>query len=68
MDGFELGQRLRSDLALTDLVLIAVTGYAQETDRQRTVAAGFQGHLVKPVDVLHVNKIVRALIPTSRHP
>ncbi|MEP6783871.1 MAG: ATP-binding protein, partial [Acidobacteriota bacterium] len=68
MDGFELGQRLRSDLALTDLVLMAVTGYAQETDRQRTLAAGFQGHLVKPVDVLNVNKIVRALIPTSQHP
>jgi signal transduction histidine kinase/DNA-binding response OmpR family regulator len=65
MDGFELGQRLRTDLALTDLVLMAVTGYAQEADRRRTIAAGFHGHLVKPVDVLHVNEIVRELIPTS---
>jgi signal transduction histidine kinase/response regulator RpfG family c-di-GMP phosphodiesterase len=65
MDGFELGLRLRTDLALTDLVLMAVTGYAQEADRQRTMAAGFQGHLVKPVDVLHVNAIVRELIATS---
>jgi CheY-like chemotaxis protein len=65
MDGFELGQRLRTDLALTELVLMAVTGYGQEADRQRTIAAGFQGHLVKPVDVLQVNTIVRELILTS---
>jgi CheY-like chemotaxis protein len=46
-------------------VLVAVTGYAQEADRQRTVAAGFQGHLVKPVDVLHLNTVIRELIPNS---
>lgn len=51
MDGFELGQRLREDPALPGIVLIAITGYAQEIDRQRTTAAGFDVHLVKPVDV-----------------
>ena len=47
VDGIELGRRLKaSDPAV---VLIAVAGYGQETDRQRSEAAGFVRHLVKPV-------------------
>jgi signal transduction histidine kinase len=59
MDGFELGQRLRHDLSLDGVVLIAITGYAQEVDRGRTTAAGFDAHLVKPVDVAVVDRLVR---------
>jgi CheY-like chemotaxis protein len=59
MDGFELGERLRAEPALDGLVLIAVTGYAQELDRQRTAAAGFHSHLVKPVDVLQLDTLIR---------
>jgi len=59
MDGFELGQRLRGDPAFEGILLFAVTGYGQEVDRQRTTAAGFHGHLVKPVDVLLVDKLIR---------
>ena len=33
------------------VVLVAMTGYGQESDRRRTRAAGFQHHLVKPVDI-----------------
>jgi len=33
------------------IALIAVTGYGQELDRQRTRAAGFEEHLVKPIDL-----------------
>ena len=50
MDGNELAQRLRALPATAGTLLIAVTGYGQEADRQRTKAAGFDHHLVKPLD------------------
>lgn len=50
MDGYELAGRLRELSGMQHLRLIAVTGYGQETDRQRTSAAGFDRHLVKPID------------------
>ena len=61
MDGYELGRRLRSDPTLTDVVLIAVTGYGQTNDRARSRAAGFDAHLVKPVDLRHLDSCIRAL-------
>lgn len=55
MSGHELGARLREVPGLDHVVLVAMSGYGQEHDRQRSVAAGFSHHLVKPVDldVLH---------------
>ena len=50
MDGNELAQRLRQQPESADAVLIAVTGYGQEQDRRTALAAGFNHHLVKPVD------------------
>ncbi|MET0982577.1 MAG: PAS domain-containing protein [Telluria sp.] len=50
MDGNELAQRLRAQPDTARAVLIAVTGYGQEADRERTKAAGFDYHLVKPLD------------------
>jgi PAS domain S-box-containing protein len=51
MDGTELARRLRLLPAGAGAVLVAVTGYGQESDRERTRAAGFDHHLVKPLDV-----------------
>ena len=50
MDGYELGRRLRSLEGLERLRLIAITGYGSEDDRIRSRAAGFEAHLVKPVE------------------
>jgi CheY-like chemotaxis protein len=50
MDGYELAARLREIPGLLNIRLIALTGYGQESDRRKTRAAGFHGHLVKPVD------------------
>ncbi|MET0980545.1 MAG: PAS domain-containing protein [Telluria sp.] len=50
MDGNELAQRLRLLPETARAVLVAVTGYGQENDRQRTLEAGFDHHLVKPID------------------
>ena len=60
MDGFEVGERLAQHALADDITLIAVTGYGQDADRQRTTAAGFSAHLVKPVDVLEVDRLIRA--------
>ena len=51
MDGYELASHLREIPGLAGLRLVAVTGYGQESDRQRTREAGFHHHLVKPVDI-----------------
>jgi signal transduction histidine kinase len=51
MDGFELGGRLRELPGQRAIKLIAITGYGQESDRERSRAAGFDAHLVKPVDM-----------------
>jgi CheY-like chemotaxis protein len=51
MDGYELASHLRALPIQGGLRLIALTGYGQPSDRQRTREAGFDHHLVKPVDL-----------------
>jgi CheY-like chemotaxis protein len=51
MDGYELARRIREQSAFRDLVLIALTGWSQEEDRRRSFAAGFDHHLIKPMDI-----------------
>jgi len=50
IDGIRLAQMLRASPALQSIRLVAVSGYGQELDRQRALAAGFDGFFVKPVD------------------
>lgn len=49
MDGYELAHRLRLEPTLAGMRLIALTGYGQESDRERSHQAGFVHHLAKPV-------------------
>ncbi|WP_454873764.1 chemotaxis protein CheB [Paraburkholderia xenovorans] len=51
MDGYEVAQKLRGSAATRDTLLVAVTGYGQPGDQLRSAAAGFDHHLVKPVDI-----------------
>jgi PAS domain S-box-containing protein len=51
MNGYEVAKQLRQLPGQEELVLIALTGWGQEVDRQRTREAGFDSHLVKPVDL-----------------
>jgi CheY-like chemotaxis protein len=51
MDGYELASRLRQREGGSAMKLIAITGYGQAADRERSRAAGFDAHLVKPVDL-----------------
>jgi CheY-like chemotaxis protein len=50
MDGYEVARRLRGQENGDLPILIALTGYGQEEDRQRAREAGFEYHMVKPVD------------------
>lgn len=50
MDGYEVAKRLREHGANRDCIIIAISGYGQEDDRQRGREAGFDHHLVKPID------------------
>jgi len=51
IDGYEVARRLRQDPAARAIRLIALTGYGLEEDQRRARDAGFDLHLVKPVDV-----------------
>lgn len=50
MDGHELARRVRAQRELDGVYLVALTGYGQASDRKRALDAGFDEHLVKPVD------------------
>jgi CheY-like chemotaxis protein len=50
LDGYEVARRLRAHPATQEVLLVAVTAYGQETDRQRSRQAGFDHHLLKPVE------------------
>lgn len=59
MDGYEVARRLRVDPVTRDALLVAVTGYGQERDRQLARDAGFDHHLVKPVDPERLQEVLR---------
>jgi CheY-like chemotaxis protein len=50
LNGFEVAKRIRQQPALQNTVLVAMTGYGQDSDRKRSHEAGFDHHLVKPGD------------------
>ena len=56
MDGFEVARRLRAEPALAGVRVVAVPGWGHEDDRRRTREAGFDAHLVKPVDLAEVEQ------------
>ena len=62
MDGYEVARRLRLEPAMRYMTLVAMTGYGQEEDRQRTQEAGFQLHLVKPVDFSKVEELLSSAL------
>jgi CheY-like chemotaxis protein len=54
MDGCELARRLRALPAMANATLIAISGYGQEQDKQRSADAGFDFHLVKPINTANL--------------
>ena len=58
MDGYEVAERIRQQPVLQNVVLVAMTGYGQDADRQRSQEVGFNAHMVKPVDFGKVLEIL----------
>jgi len=65
MDGYEVARRLRASRG-KDVGLIALSGYGQPEDRRRALAAGFDTHVVKPVDPAHLSAVIAALAVPRR--
>ena len=59
LNGYELARRLRAHHATRELPLVAITGWGQESDRRRAREAGFDHHLVKPVEFAKVLEVLR---------
>jgi signal transduction histidine kinase len=60
MDGYEVARRIRANPIHHGISLIALTGWGQDEDRQRSAAAGFDHHLVKPADIEQLRHILTA--------
>ena len=64
LNGYELAQRLRMQPRMQGVTLVAITGWGQESDRLRARQAGFDHHLVKPVDL---DQVLHLLQERARH-
>ena len=60
MNGYEVARQLRAQPAFTDTLLIAVTGYGRASDVKQTESAGFDHHLVKPIDYEKLQSLLAA--------
>jgi PAS domain S-box-containing protein len=60
MDGYEVAREIKDDPRLAATRVVALTGYGQDADRQRSRSAGFRAHLVKPVDLGTVANLLAA--------
>jgi CheY-like chemotaxis protein len=58
MDGYEVARRLRAEARSKACVLVAVSGYGQDEDRRRSLGAGFDHHLVKPVTLQRLKQLL----------
>jgi len=59
MDGYEFARRLRQVPGLGQTVLVALTGYGRQEDAQRSHEAGYDHHLVKPVDIEALKRVLK---------
>jgi CheY-like chemotaxis protein len=60
MDGEEVARRIRAHPEFRGLRLVALTGWGQAADRERSRAAGFDYHLIKPADVAALASVLHA--------
>lgn len=61
MNGFEVAKKVREELELGKVVLVAMTGYGQEADKMRSQEVGFDHHLMKPANFDQVTPILESI-------
>jgi PAS domain S-box-containing protein len=66
LDGYEIARTLRAEPGFRDALFIAISGYAQDVDRARSMAAGFNHHCPKPVDFPALLTIISAKFSNAR--
>jgi signal transduction histidine kinase/integral membrane sensor domain MASE1/ActR/RegA family two-component response regulator len=66
LDGFEVARHLREEADAEGLLLVALSGYGQESDRRRAREAGFDHHLVKPVDLEALGAVLALARPRGQ--
>ena len=66
IDGYEVAKRIRREIPPSELALIAMTGYGQPEDRRRAFDAGFDNHMVKPLDMTDLRRELAKIVPRSR--
>lgn len=66
MDGYEVARRLRMDPVSARATLVAVTGWSQVQDQQRTKAAGFNHHFSKPADIGELQRLLTSIRPLEQ--
>jgi PAS domain S-box-containing protein len=66
LDGYEVASRLRGQAGLTRSSIIAISGYGQAEYLTRSAEAGFSHHIVKPVDMAHLDALLTALEKSNR--
>ena len=66
LNGYEAAQRIRELPGGKTMILIALTGWGQEEDHQKSRDAGFDGHLVKPLDLDALMKMLASLLPSEQ--
>jgi len=67
MDGYQLAEHLRREPGLEKIPLVALTGYGQESDKERAKSAGFDYHLVKPVSLEVLQDLLQHLTAPEPH-
>ncbi|CAN5800258.1 hypothetical protein BH11MYX2_BH11MYX2_21610 [soil metagenome] len=65
LSGYEVAMRIRSNDQIRQPVLVALTGWGSDADRSRAYAAGFDQHLVKPIDIAKLSSVLDSLANTS---
>jgi CheY-like chemotaxis protein len=60
MSGYDVAQSIRHEAWGRDIILIAVTGWGQHSDKQQALAAGFNQHLTKPVDPTKLGALIQS--------
>ena len=66
LNGYEVCRRIREQPWGKNMVLVALTGWGKDEDRQQSAAAGFDSHLVKPVDHAVLNGLLASMSPARR--
>lgn len=63
LNGYDVCRRIRENRWAKNVIIVALTGWGQEEDRRKSSEAGFDGHLVKPVDHAALQKLLASLSP-----